>query len=274
MSPEDYPEQEPFSDVARAYHEGCMARRTVEGIEIAYGDDPYQRLNIFPAENPDGRVFAFIHGGGWTNGYKEWMDFMAPAFTAQGVTFASLGYRLAPQHLFPTAIDDLADALVKLMDVASRYGGDAAKLFVGGHSAGGHYAALLATRDAWWQARTLVANPIRACMPVSGVFDFGPDSGLTMRPRLLGPPSDATDRAASPIVGGDRFPAFLIAHGDRDFPHLMTQAGRMADHLRSKEAAVTHIVFEDADHFDASFAAGDPAQPFVAAALRFMDEQS
>lgn len=272
MKPVDYPEQEPFSEVAAAYHQGCMNRRTVEGIEMGYGDDPYQGLNLFPAERPDGRLLAFIHGGGWTNGYKEWMDFMAPAFTAQGVTFASLGYRLAPKHLFPTALEDLGDALVKLLEVAPEHGADPGKLFVGGHSAGGHYAALLATRDAWWRTRGLDQNPIRGCLPVSGVFDFGPDSGLSMRPRFLGPDSAETDRAASPIMDADRFPDFLIAHGDRDFPHLITQAERMERHLAANGTDVTRIVFEDSNHFDASFAAGDPGKSFVPTALQFMED--
>jgi len=274
MRPEDYPQQEPFSDVAQSYHEGCMRRRTIEGIEIPYGDDPYQRLNIFPPQAPNGQILAFIHGGGWTNGYKEWMDFMGPAFTAQGVTFASLGYRLAPGHLFPAALDDLANALVKLLGVAPEHGGDPEKLFVGGHSAGGHYASLLATRDSWWVERGLADPPVKGCLPVSGVYDFGPDSGLSNRPRFLGVPDDATDRAASPIAGGDRFPDFLIAYGDGDFPHLMTQADRMTAFLQANGAAVTQVVFDNASHFDASFAAGDPDAPFVNAACKFMNDHT
>src|SRR5207302_2808271 len=139
-SPADHPSQEPFSPAAEAYHRRVMQLgATVSGgEELAYGDDPYQRIVIYPARSPTTTVLAFIHGGGWTNGYKEWMAFMAPAVNACGVTFVSIGYRLAPAHCFPTGLNDCAAGLV----LARQHTG-ATSLFVGGHSAGGHYAALL-----------------------------------------------------------------------------------------------------------------------------------
>jgi hypothetical protein len=109
MKQADYPPQEPLSPAGTAYGDECWRRgEGIDGAEFAVGADPYQRLLVFRAPRPDGRVLLFWHGGGWTSGYKEWMSFMAPAFTAQGVTFVSAGYRLAPQHVFPAGIDDAA----------------------------------------------------------------------------------------------------------------------------------------------------------------------
>ncbi|MDN2564628.1 alpha/beta hydrolase [Aquibium sp. A9E412] len=274
MKIEDYPSQEPLSEVARGYHEGCLARRREEGIDIAYGADPYQRLNLFPAPRPDGRVLAFVHGGGWTNGYKEWMDFMAPAFTRAGVTFASIGYRLAPAFLFPTGPEDVAEGVMHLREIVADHGGDPERLFLGGHSAGGHYAALLATRTSWHRARGIAENPLRGCLPVSGVYDFGPSSALPMRPRFLGPPSDDVDRVASPLEGLERAPPFLIAFGERDFPHLKAQAAKMVQALRERGGTVRQIEFPGLDHFEASYLAGDPDGIWVAEALRFMQDPS
>ena len=93
--------------------------------EFAFGADPYQRLLVFEAPRPDGRVLVFWHGGGWTSGYKEWMGFMAPAFTAEGVTFVSAGYRLAPQHVFPAALDDCIQATRWVAENIARHGGNA-----------------------------------------------------------------------------------------------------------------------------------------------------
>src|ERR1700730_1109475 len=131
MPPDDYPAQEPFSPQARLYHEEVMRRApATAGEEISYGADPYQGVTIWRADKADRAVLAFIHGGGWTNGYKEWMAFMAPAFVEAGVTFASIGYRLAPQHVFPTGFEDCADGLILARTLT-----DSAPLFVGGHSA-------------------------------------------------------------------------------------------------------------------------------------------
>src|SRR5690606_29531356 len=93
MRREDYPLQEPLSEIGERYSVECWKRSSgIAGEEHGYGPDPYQRLLVFPADRPDGRVLVFWHGGGWTSGYKEWLGFMAPAFTSQGVTFVSPGY--------------------------------------------------------------------------------------------------------------------------------------------------------------------------------------
>ncbi len=272
MRPEDYPAQEPFSEVAQRYHDTVtkLGSCTPPGEEIQVGEDPYQSLTVYPAAEPDGRILAFMHGGGWTNGYKEWLAFMAPALNAAGVIFASLGYRLAPQHLFPAGYDDAAAGVLHLRAEAERFGADPLRLFVGGHSAGGHYAALLATRDDWWRAQGLSCNPLAGCLPISGVFKFDEGSGLPMRPRFLGPKDPDADRRASPLsLIKDKTP-FFIAHGDGDFPHLMTQAEQMEVQLRQLEIPVERLVITGADHFTASTWAGNPQGLWLPRALNFM----
>ena len=262
MRPEDYPAQEPFSPQARTYHEEVMARAPVmEGEEISYGSDPYQRLMIWRADNTNGIALAFLHGGGWTNGYKEWMAFMAPAFVEAGITFASIGYRLAPQHVFPIGFEDACDGVAQVIKHTRSFG--ASRFFIGGHSAGGHYAALMAL--------TRPELGLRGCLPISGVFDFGPQSDLKMRPRFLGPAESGSEGPASPIanIAGEPGP-FLIAHGSEDFPHLMTQSVRMETALRSAGGDVERLVLQGRDHFTASYAGGEPTGPWVPRAVEWI----
>ena len=110
---------------------------------------------------------------------------MAPSFTTSGITFISAGYRLAPQHVFPAGLEDCERALDWVRKEISDY------VFIGGHSAGGHYAALIAA--------TRGANLVRGCLPISGVYEFGDGSGLTAHPRFLG---------EAPAQIGGRAPAF------------------------------------------------------------------
>ena len=86
MRPEDYPPQEPFSAFAMPYVEEVTRRSepVTPTADVRYGDDPYQSIAVHAAAAPTGDVFAFVHGGGWTSGYKEQMNFMAPGFTAAG----------------------------------------------------------------------------------------------------------------------------------------------------------------------------------------------
>ncbi|MGB7102664.1 MAG: alpha/beta hydrolase [Xanthobacteraceae bacterium] len=264
MRPEDYPAQEPFSPPARLYHDMVMGRADLSAAEeIPYGPDPYQRVLIWRAAKPTGILLAFLHGGGWTNGYKEWMAFMAPAFADAGIGFASVGYRLAPQHLFPIGFDDTCRGLALLIERARSYGAEPDRVFVGGHSAGGHYAALMAL--------TRPDLRLRGCLPISGVYDFGPASGLSARPRFLGSADSGNEQPASPIANiPSAPPPFLIAHGSEDFPHLIVQAQRMENALKAAGGNVELLALPGRTHFTASYAGGEPDGPWVARAVDWM----
>jgi acetyl esterase/lipase len=266
---EDYPPQEPLSEVGRDFADEVMRRAAgVEGLEFSYGDDPYQGIALHAPADPNGAVLAFVHRGGWTSGYKEHMNFMAPGFTDAGVVFASIGYRLAPQHLFPTGVDDVARGIAWLHRHVAEHGGDPGRIFIGGHSAGGHYTALLAVRRDWQAAHDLPQSVVRGCLPISGVYRFGETGGMSMRPRFLGP--EENDALASPILNIHATPPFLIAHGSDDFPHLMVQAEEMERGLAAAGGDVTRVVLDGRNHFSACYAGGEPEGPWVGRALSWM----
>lgn len=258
-----YPPQEPFTQIGGQYHLRVQELgRGVGGECFAYGADPYQEVAVFPASNPDGRVVAFMHGGGWTNGYKEWMAFMAPQLNDLGVTFASLGYRLAPGVVWPIGIQDAAAGIAWIHANIATHGGDPDRLIVGGHSAGGHYASWLAVRDHWQSQAGVPDDVIKGAVPVSGVYDFTEGNGMPVRPRFLG--EDAShDLDASPLFTIKRTPPFLMAWGDHDFPHLMAQGERMALALMAAGGEVDRLVLEDCDHLGASYACGDSVAPWL-----------
>ena len=151
----------------------CGLAPGLRGSSGATAPSPTKALPFSERPAPNGTLLAFMHGGGWTNGYKEWMAFMAPAFTAAGVSFATIGYRLAPAHVFPAGMDDVIAAVASLHQNAAEFGCDPSRIFLGGHSAGGHYAALLAVRRDWQAKAGLPRDVIRGCLPISGVYDFG-----------------------------------------------------------------------------------------------------
>jgi acetyl esterase/lipase len=195
---------------------------------------------------------------------------MAPAFNATGVTFVSAGYRLAPQHVFPAGVDDCVRAVDWVRRNIAVLGGDPQQLFIGGHSAGGHYATLLTVDDAWLRNIGTPRSVVRGCLPISAVFEFGAGSGLSMRPRFLGADADSDTRASPLLHLNDVPPAFLVAYGTRDFPHLITQGARFAAALRKLGVEIDELPLTERTHFTASYAGGEPAGPWVPDALAFM----
>jgi acetyl esterase/lipase len=271
MRPEEYPPQEPFSELGGKFHsEATRLGRGIVGKEFSCGADPYQSVAVFEAARPNGIVLLFFHGGAWTNGYKEWMSFMAPPLNAAGITFVSGGYRLAPLHLFPAGLDDAMAALGWTHRNIAGHGGDPRRIFVGGHSAGGHYTSLMAVRRDWQARHDLPADVIKGCLPVSGVYYFTAGSGLAMRPRFLGSERSGVEFAASPMHNIQSTPPFLMAHGDRDFPHLMRQAEEMEQALTKAGGSVKRMVLEGCDHLSASYACGEANGLWAPEAIRFM----
>jgi len=269
---EDYPPQEPLSENGVLYTREMVRRSAgIEGIEVRHGSDVHQSLLVFPAERPNGTVLAFMFGGGWTNGYKELFSFLAPPLNAAGITFVSLGYRLAPKNLFPAGWNDAADGVAWIYKSIARHGGDPKRIFVGGWSAGGHYAALLACRNDWQAARDLPPRVIRGCLCITGVFDFTPGNGMSVRPRFLGPEEQGNDVHASPLLHLDRLPPpMLLAHGSDDFPHLVMQARKMERILKVRGADVERIELPDRTHFSAAFRAGEPGSVWLDRAIAWM----
>ncbi|KRB80641.1 hypothetical protein ASE00_16495 [Sphingomonas sp. Root710] len=267
-----YPPQEPLPEVARRFHETLMARAEgIEGDEYSYGADPSQSLIVFPCEKPGGPVLLFMHGGGWTNGYKEQMAFLAPPLNAAGFTLVSSSYRLAPNHVFPANFDDAADAVARTWRLAATHGYDRDRLFVGGHSAGGHLAALLAVRSDWQAQRGIPGQSVKGCLPISATFDFTPGSGSSVRPRFLGPEGVFNEVAASPIFQlGSGAPPFLVAYGEEDFAHLRTQAAKFVMVARAKGVPVDMLEIAGANHVDALLMATRADKPWMGTATAWM----
>jgi dipeptidyl aminopeptidase/acylaminoacyl peptidase len=94
-----------------------------------------------------------------------------------------------------------------------------------------------------------------------------------MRPRFLGAPG--REREASPIysIAGTP-PPFFMAHGSKDFPHLMRQAEAMEAALKRAGTEVERLVLDDRDHFTASYAGGEAAGPWVPRALAWLEAHS
>jgi acetyl esterase/lipase len=193
-------------------------------LDLAYRHGPdadpvRHRLDIYvPQGLKEFPVVFFIHGGAWIEGNKNHFGIyraLAKALTRHGIGMVSTNYRLSPAVKHPEHIKDVAQAFAWTYRNIGKYGGKVEELFVVGHSAGGHLAALLATDESYLREHKLSAKQIRGVIPISGVFNIGEEPvyaiafGKDLKVR----------KAASPVHHArPEVPPFLILFAENELP--------------------------------------------------------
>lgn len=265
MSFDDLPPQPPINIRADAYAATALllsrfaAATTRCVLDVPYGEDYWQRLDIYLPGDESLRglpVFVNIHGGGWTHGYKEWMGLNAPVITSFPAVYVSLSYRLAPDHTFPTPLEDCLAGLAFVRDTIARHGGDPERVFVGGHSAGGHLAALLTLRRDLQARHGLPPGFVKACFTYSGVYDLTmpDDRGVRVRVpstlKLVSQNRGDEVQAASPIrhVEGNRTP-FVVTWSENDNAYCKAQGPVFLAALREAGGRAEGWMYPLFDHF-------------------------
>ena len=154
-------------------------------LDVPYGSEPGETLDVFPAPMParggHGRaatpgapVLVFIHGGWWRSLDKADHSFIAPPFVQAGAVVVLPNYALCPAVSMAQIALQTTRALAWAWRHAAQHGGDPARLFVIGHSAGGHLAAMLLCCDWPTVQPDLPRGLLAGAMSISGVFDLAP----------------------------------------------------------------------------------------------------
>jgi len=263
--------------------------------DVTYFDgkatDAYRhKLDIFvPKGKKDFPVVVLLHGGCWTIGDKSCVGL----YSAVGKFLASRGigavlpnYRVSPWVKHPEHIKDVARAYAWTHKNIDKYGGDPNKMFIAGHSAGGHLAALLATDDQYLKAEGLSPKDIRGVISLSGVYRI-PDKveaklivdGTTLgrlplhiNPFDLAFSSTSEGRKdASPlchVCAG--LPPFLLVNAEKDLPLLPEMADDFARALKEKKCDVELLRAKGRRHNDVAFRAKEADDPVARAILDFI----
>lgn len=155
------------------------ARQPSEGV-VAHHDivfDPATGLSLdvyAPANAKNAPVVVFFYGGAWKSGKRQWYRWAGEALAAKGVVAVVPDYRLWPKVKLDGFVEDGAHAARWARDHAGDYGGNTSHLFLMGHSAGGHIAAMLATDQHWLASVGMTPRDLSGFIGLAGPYDFLP----------------------------------------------------------------------------------------------------
>jgi acetyl esterase/lipase len=215
----------------------------------AYGTLPRQQLDVYRPERmePSGAapLVVFFYGGGWKDGDKADYEFVASSLTRAGFVVMIPDYRLYPEVRFPEFVADGAAALAWGMDNAARFGADPGQVFVMGHSAGAHIAALLALDPRYLAGEGARSGALAGLIGLSGPYDFLPIEGGYLAD--LFPESRRAESQPIAYAGGGGPPTLLI-HGTEDDTVWPRNSERLAAALRAADVPVTLELYEDVGH--------------------------
>ena len=198
-------------------------------IEGTPADANKHKLDLYlPRDKKNFPVLVFLHGGSWRNGDRSLYKALGDRFARAGIGVAIPSYRLMPGNPHPAQIEDAAAAFAWVARNIAERGGDPSRIYLSGHSAGAHLAALLALDDKYLKKFDLAPTAIRAVIAMSGVYDVD-----NLKSFLVSGADNSARHDASPLAHvHSGAPPFLISYCRWDYFGLPKQARDFAAALK------------------------------------------
>ncbi|MGC9360517.1 MAG: alpha/beta hydrolase [Anaerolineae bacterium] len=218
-------------------------------------------LDVYaPQATTEAPVLIFVHGGSWATYGKEEMTPVAAALVPEGYAVVIPDYTLYPDATYDQMADEVAAAVAWTLEHAADYGGDPERVYLAGHSAGGHLAALVFTETRWLAAYGHQADELAGFIGMSGVYNLELEAAYARS--LWG-----TDELFDGVAGGWRnyeqaspmahvragLPPTLLIHGTEDttVPHKMSRS--FCEALQDAGSPCELALYPGAGHTDYFF---------------------
>jgi acetyl esterase/lipase len=217
--------------------------------DVAFGGDAQLRLDIYqpralPLRAP---VVVFFYGGSWSSGEREQYLFVGEALASRGIVTVIADYRLYPQVRYPDFLRDCAAAVAWTFQNIEAYGGDPARIFVAGHSAGAYNAAMIALDERWLQPFGLEPRRLAGLVGLAGPYNFLPIVDDDIKPIFNVPVAQPDSQPVAHVSGHAPPTLLLVARGDRlVYPERNTEV--LAREMRERGDAVTVKTYGGVSH--------------------------
>ncbi len=249
-----------------------QARTRLDGVlGVAYGNSDRQVVDIFAPDRPaapgGGPTFIYLHGGYWRGGHARDGSFIAEPFVQAGASVFLPTYDLCPDVTVAGIVEQTRRALVWIHANARSYGGDPDRLYLAGHSAGAHLAAMALAHD--WAEAPAVGGAIAGACLISGIYDMDPVRFISVNDLIRA--TDADIEPLSPLRHPPRRPVpMIVAAGGDESEEWRRQSQLYADVARAAGCTVAEIEVPNVHHWSILLPMREPDHPITRAVLRMM----
>lgn len=246
--------------------------RVLRDIAYVTQGDARQKLDLYlPKAANKAPLMVFVHGGFWGEGDEKYGigKELAETLVKDGVAVALVRYRLSTSHPHPAQIDDLATAFAYLLRNATKHRYDPRRVYLVGHSAGGHLVSLLALDKQYLAKHRIESGSIAGVVGLSGIYSLDTEGAAPFHKaavQLAFGTEAATLDSVSPLRHvRERAPPFLLLNPEKDLPQLQLQARQFADGLAAASVEVDYLVIPRLDHLSIArpTAAGNPVEQLL-----------
>lgn len=238
-------------------------------LRDSYGIGEAEKIDVYATKKREAPIHIFIHGGDWRGGAARDYGFPAELFVAAGAHFAVPDFASAQTtngSLMPL-VEQIRHAVGWIYRNAPRFGGDRNRIYLSGHSSGGHLAAVALTTE--WTQYGAPTDVLKGGLCISGIYDLKPVR-LSSRSSYLKIDEPALE-ALSPIRHVDKLrPPLLVAYGTDDSPEFQRQGKEFAAAVRAASKPVEVLVGQHYNHFELLETLGNPYGLLGRAALKQM----
>lgn len=266
---------------------GALPAKILRDIAYASEGDSLQTLDVYLPDQPfkgGTPVVIGIHGGAWAFGDKSNLGFVQPKarwFNSQGFLFVSINYRLSPKVTHPEHIEDVCQAVTWIEENIASHGGDPKQLYLLGHSAGAHLAALAAVDEAKLKKAGADPKSIRGAILLDGAAYHVPNQIATaLRKNNIYTKAFTLDeesqKDASPTLKVSQMkgtpPPFLILHVAKR-KESRAQSETLAKALRAKGGKAQVMGIEGKTHGTINRDLGKAEDATTKAVAKFLNKR-
>ncbi|MDZ5459869.1 alpha/beta hydrolase [Azohydromonas lata] len=251
---------DPAAEMRHYVETSRQAREKLPNVlNVPYGPTLAETLDIFPAAQADAPVFVFIHGGYWRALSAGDFSGVALGPQALGITTVVVNYALCPQVSIDEITRQTRAAVAWVLRNIGQYGGDPSRVAVGGHSAGGHLAAMSLLAP-WARDYGLPEDPLAGALLFSGLYELEPLRWSYLQPMIQLDEGVIRRNSPTRLVRSCATPAW-VTWGALESSEFARQSIEFAEAWRRAGNEVELSPVADTHHFTVIHGLEDAASP-------------